>query len=88
MTTKQDVGPATPDESEALAINAVRQYLSDCRLTEHDQMGNHLMKLCSVAALFIWSREGPEIAALRLEGAAEFIRQRMGAKSAHMEKLQ
>lgn len=88
MTTKTDGGPVTPDEAEALAINAVRQYLGACRLTRHDQMGNHLMKLCSVAGVMMALAEGSEGGAQRLEATAAFIRRKMPAEPARMEPLQ
>nr|WP_314711653.1 hypothetical protein [uncultured Comamonas sp.] len=66
--------PATPQEAEQLAIEAVNEYLAACRANPSDpNYGNYLMKLCSVAGVFIAKRDGYVTAAQRLEGTALFL---------------
>jgi len=65
--------PATPDEAEKLAKKTVAAYLTACRITDQKQIGNYLMKLCSVAGLVMASAEGIEAAADRLTSTAAFV---------------
>lgn len=65
--------PATPDEAELHAIKAVQDYLNSCKMTHQDQIGNYLMKLCSVAGVIMAKAEGRDQAVMRLEGTAAFI---------------
>lgn len=87
MTTKTDT-PATQIEAEESAKQAVQQYLNACRMSNRNQMGNYLMKLCSVAGVMMALAEGSEDAAQRLEATATFIRRKMPATPARMEPLQ
>lgn len=87
MTTKSEA-PATQIEAEEFAKQAVQQYLNACRMSNRDQMGNYLMKLCSVAGVVMAHAEGSEDAAQRLEATAAFIRRKMPAAPARMEPLQ
>lgn len=45
--------PATPAEAEKMAMKAVGDYLTACRMTDQAQIGNYLMKICSVAGAAI-----------------------------------
>lgn len=84
MSTK----PATPDEAEQLAKKAVGDYLSACRMTDREQIGNYLMKLCSVAAVLMAQAEGSAEAVARLQGTAEFVRQSMPSVPAALLPVQ
>ena len=87
MSNKPET-PATAMEAEEFAKRAVQQYLNACRMSSRDQMGNYLMKLCSVAGVMMALAEGSEDAAQRLEATAAFIRRKMPAEPARMEPLQ
>lgn len=87
MTTKTEA-PATQIEAEEFAKQAVQQYLNACRMSNRDQMGNYLMKLCSVAGVMMALAEGSEGSAQRLEATAAFIRRKMPAAPARVEPLQ
>ena len=87
MATKSEA-PATQIEAEEFAKQAVQQYLNACRMSNRNQMGNYLMKLCSVAGVVMALAEGSEDAAQRLEATAAFIRRKMPAEPARMEPLQ
>lgn len=65
--------PATPEEAEALARQAISDYLEACRVADVQSMGNYLMKLCSVAGCLMAGAEGSEMAWERLVGTAEFV---------------
>lgn len=80
--------PATPDEAEALAKKAVCDYLTACRMTDHEQIGNYLMKLCSVAGVLMANVEGSQAAADRLTGTAAFVFKTMPKKPASLHKVQ
>jgi len=69
--------PTTPDEAEALAIKAVGDYLSACRMDSAENVGNYLMKLCSVVGVSMARAEGCDMAAARLMGTASFVAQNM-----------
>lgn len=71
--------PATPAEAEELAKKFVGEYLTACRMNDRAQIGNYLMKLCSVAGIVMAQAEGCESAATRLEGTAAFVRKSMPA---------
>lgn len=71
------MNPATPDEAEQLAKDAVASYLRQCRMTDGAQIANYLMKLTSVAGVLMAAGCGSEEAAQRLEGTAAFIRKSM-----------
>lgn len=47
-------------EAEALARRFVGEYLTACRMTDRDQIGNYLMKLTSVSAVLMAQAEGSE----------------------------
>jgi hypothetical protein len=87
MTTKTDTA-ATQIEAEEFAKQAVQQYLNACRMSNRDQMGNYLMKLCSVAGVMMALAEGSEDAAQRLEGTAAFVRKSMPSSPARIVPVQ
>lgn len=80
--------PATPAEAEELAKTMVSAYLSACRLTDRDQIGNYLMKLCSVAGVVMAHAEGRQMAAERLAGTAAFIHNTMPKDPAPLRPVQ
>lgn len=80
--------PATAAEAEKLAVRLVGEYLTACRMTDRAQIGNYLMKLCSVSGVVMAQAEGSEGACRRLEGTAEFIRKTMPLSAAKMEPIQ
>lgn len=84
MSTK----PATPAEAETLAKKAVGDYLTACRMTDREQIGNYLMKLVSVAGVVMANAEGSEVAADRLSGTAAFIFKSMPKKPANLRPMQ
>jgi hypothetical protein len=69
MTSK----PATPSEAEELAKKLVSTYLDACQMTDINQIGNYLMKLCSVAGVVMAQAEGSEKAPDRLCATAAFV---------------
>ncbi len=75
--TKMNSRPATPDEAEELAQQALINYLKSCRVVGQENFGNYLMKMISVAAVAISLTEGSEQAANRLIGTAQFVFQKM-----------
>lgn len=75
-------------EAEALARRFVGEYLTACRMTDRDQIGNYLMKLTSVSAVLMAQAEGSERAAQRLEGTARSARKMMPAQPARLETVQ
>ncbi|WP_368648011.1 hypothetical protein ABRZ10_07225 [Castellaniella ginsengisoli] len=87
MSNKPET-PAAQIEAEEFAKQAVQQYLNACRMSNRNQMGNYLMKLCSVAGVMMALAEGSEDAAQRLEATAAFIRRKMPDTPARMEPLQ
>lgn len=80
--------PAGPDEAEQIAARMVGEYLSACRMTDATQIGNYLMKLCSVAGVVMAQAEGAVTAFERLEGTAHFVLNNCTALPAKLEKLQ
>lgn len=80
--------PATPAEAEEHAKRAVEQYLTACRLTDAAQIGNYLMKLCSVAGVVMAQAEGSASAYQRLRGTAEFVGKTMPERPAKLHKVQ
>jgi len=89
MTQNDDQStPAGPAEAEALAAHAVQTFLNSCRISDRAQIGNYLMKLCSVASVLMAQAEGSESAGRRLEGTAAWVRKTMPAKPANLEILQ
>ena len=80
--------PASPFEAEEFANKAVADYLDACRISDRHQIGNYLMKLCSVVAVLMASAEGSILASERLEGTAAFVRKTMSTLPARLEKLQ
>lgn len=87
MTTNTPA-PATAAEAEKLAVRLVGEYLTACRMTDRAQIGNYLMKLCSVSGVVMAQAEGSEGACRRLEGTADFIRKTMPLSPAKMEPIQ
>lgn len=79
---------ATPGQAEELAKKAVSEYLTACGMTHRDQIGNYLMKLCSVAGCVMANAEGSRAAAERLAGTAAFIRKSMPKQPATLHKVQ
>lgn len=80
--------PATPAEAEELAKKAVGDYLTACRMTDRDQIGNYLMKLASVTGVLMASAEGSQVAHDRLIGTAKFVRKNMSARPAALRPMQ
>ena len=80
--------PATPDEAERLAVKAVSDYLTACGMTDRDQIGNYLMKLCSVAGVTMANADGADDAFNRLLGTAQFVLKTMPKKPAKMVTVQ
>lgn len=80
--------PASPAEAEELAKKAVGDYLTACRMTDREQIGNYLMKLASVAGVLMAHAEGSAEAALRLEGTARFLLKTMPKKRSTLNKVQ
>ncbi len=80
--------PASPDEAEKLAAKAVSEYLTACRMSDREQIGNYLMKLCSVAGVLMAQAEGSADAAARLEGTAAFVRRTMPTVPAKLLPVQ
>lgn len=80
--------PATPAEAEELAKKAVGDYLTACRMDTANNIGNYLMKLCSVAGVAMANAEGSETAAARLEGTALFVLQNMPRTPARIVPIQ
>lgn len=86
MTSKTT--PATPDEAEELAKNAVTDYLNACRMTHRDQISNYLMKLASVAGVMMANADGADDAFNRLLGTAQFVLKTMPKKPAKLRAVQ
>lgn len=80
--------PATPAEAEELAKKAVADYLTACRMTDRSQIGNYLMKLCSVAGVTMANADGADDAFDRLLGTAQFVLKTMPKKPAGLHKVQ
>ncbi len=82
--------PATPAEAEELAKKAVGDYLTACRMAQHDpvMMGNYLMKLASVTGCMMANAEGSGMAYNRLVGTATFVLQKMPKAPAALERIQ
>ena len=78
----------TPHQAEELAKKAVADYLSACDLQDASQIGDVLMKLCSVAGVLMANAEGSAKAADRLQGTALFILHNMPAKPANLRPVQ
>ncbi len=80
--------PATPDEAERIAMKAVGDYLTACRMTDQAQIGNYLMKLCSVAGVVMAQAEGSVMAYERLTGTAAFVVKTMPERPADLRPVQ
>lgn len=80
--------PASADEAEKLATKAVGDYLSACCMTDQAQIGNYLMKLCSVAGVVMAQAEGSVRAYERLYGTACFVAKTMPERPATLHKVQ
>ncbi|HOU64472.1 MAG TPA: hypothetical protein PK861_00370 [Thermomonas sp.] len=80
--------PATPAEAEELAKKAVGDYLTACRMTDREQIGNYLLKLASVAGVVMANAEGSSMAAARFMATAQFIANNMPDKPATLVPLQ
>jgi len=79
---------ATPAEAEELAKKAVGEYLTACRMTDREQIGNYLMKLASVAGVMMANAEGADAAFDRLLGTAQFVLKTMPKKPARLHPVQ
>jgi hypothetical protein len=88
MSMTEAKKPATPAEAEELAKKAVSEYLTACRMTDRDQIGNYLMKLCSVAGVTMANADGADDAFNRLLGTAQFVLKTMPKKPAKLVPLQ
>lgn len=75
----------TPQQAEELAKKAVSNYLNDCNLQDASQIGDVLMKLCSVAGVLMAQAEGSETACDRLVGTAEFVLNNMPRQPAQLK---
>lgn len=80
--------PATQAQAEELAKKAVQQYLNACAMDDKAQIGNYLMKLCSVAGVVMAQAEGSTMAADRLAGTAAFIFNSMPREPATLRPVQ
>lgn len=80
--------PASPAEAEELAKKAVGAYLTACRMTDREQMGNYLMKLASVAGVMMANAEGADAAFDRLLGTAQFVLKTMPKSPAALHAVQ
>lgn len=78
----------TPQQAEELAKKAVADYLNACNLQDAGQIGDVLMKLCSVAGVMMAQAEGSANAADRLTGTAAFIRKTMPRNPATLRTVQ
>lgn len=80
----------TPQQAEELAKKFVGDYLTACQMQVEDRelIGNLLMKLVSVAGVLMANAEGSEVAALRLEGTANFIMDSMPKHPSKLERMQ
>jgi hypothetical protein len=78
----------TPQQAEELAKKAVQDYLNACKLKDQSQIGDVLMKLCSVAGVVMAQAEGSHVAGLRLIGTANFIQQNMPEQPAKLRPIQ
>lgn len=88
MADNKSGAPASPAEAEELAKKAVADYLNACRMTDREQIGNYLMKLCSVAGVLMAQAEGSENAAARLGGTARFVLNNMPKNPATLRPVQ
>lgn len=78
----------TPQQAEELAKIAVADYLTACNIQSPGQIGNVLMKLCSVAGVMMANAEGSSAAAERLIGTANFVASNMPVNPQPLVKLQ
>lgn len=78
----------TPQQAEVLAKKAVGDYLTACNLQDTSQIGDALMKLCSVAGVLMANAEGSEQAFDRLLGTAQFVLKTMPKQPAHLGPMQ
>lgn len=63
----------TQQEAEAMAKAAIEKYLTDCKLEDETDAGNALMKLVSLAGVFMCATVGQADAVARLQGTTDFI---------------
>lgn len=77
----------TPNEAEALAQKHLQAYVNACNCQTPQDVANVLMKVTSVAGIFMSAAVGQDEAVARLQGTAEFIA-RQPAGVARMETLQ
>jgi hypothetical protein len=88
MQADQVKEPASPLEAEKIAAEFVGQYLTACRMKDEANIGNYLMKLCSVAGVLMAQAEGSAIAFERLKGTAYFVLNNMPAEPVKLERMQ
>lgn len=63
----------TPDEAEALAQQAMQDYVAKCGCNSTEEVGNALMKLVSMCGFGMCATVGKPDAVARLEGTAAYI---------------
>lgn len=63
----------TQDEAEALAQQAMQDYVAKCGCNSTEEVGNALMKLVSMCGLGMCAIVGQPEAVARLEGTAAYI---------------
>lgn len=78
----------TPQKAEELAKKAVSDYLTACGLEDVSQIGDVLMKLCSVAGVVMAQAEGSASAYQRLVGTAIFIVKNMPKEPSTLRPIQ
>jgi len=78
----------SPQEADLLAKKLVADYVTACSCATTEDAGNVLMKLVSVAGIFMCATVGQEEAVARLEGTAAHVAKPEFSGSWTMEKLQ
>ncbi len=63
----------TPAAAEELAQAKLQEYINACNCQTMTDVGNVLMKICSVAGLMMCATVGQNEAVARLEGTAKHI---------------
>lgn len=78
----------TPQQAEDLAKKAVQDYLNACQLQNPAQVGDVLMKLCSVAGVVMAQAEGSQMAHDRLVSTGIFILNSMPPEAWQLRPMQ
>ncbi len=76
----------TQQEAEALAQNAMQDYVAKCHCDSTEDVGNALMKLVSMCGLGMCATVGQPEAVARLEGTAAYIAKTQAGANWHMER--